>query len=220
MARGVRIKVWGDYALFSRPELKTERYSYDVITPSAAIGILESVYWHPGLSWIVDRIYVVKPIQFISIKRNEVKSKISAANVLSAYNGKKKDLYISSKADIVQRSSVILKDVEYIIEAHFEMTKNANASDNPGKFKDIIMRRLQRGECFQAPYLGCREFPAHFSICEEEKIVTAYDNVEERDMGLMLWGMDYTKLPDIQPKFFRAVMHRGVIDLTNCEVIQ
>ena len=220
MARGVRVKVWGDYALFSRPELKTERYSYDVITPSAAIGILESVYWHPGLRWIVDRIYVIKPIQFISIKRNEVKSKISAANFLSAYNGKKKDLYISSKADIVQRSSVILKDVEYIIEAHFEMTENANASDNPGKFKDIIMRRLQRGECFQAPYLGCREFPAHFSICGEEKIVTAYDNVEERDMGLMLWGMDYTKLPDIQPRFFRAVMHRGVIDLTNCEVIQ
>lgn len=220
MARGVRVKVWGDYALFSRPELKTERYSYDVITPSAAIGILESVYWHPGLRWIVDRIYVIKPIQFISIKRNEVKSKISVANVLSAYNGKKKDLYISSKADIVQRSSVILKDVEYIIEAHFEMTENANASDNPGKFKDIIMRRLQRGECFQAPYLGCREFPAHFSICGEEKIVTAYDNVEERDMGLMLWGMDYTKLPDIQPRFFRAVMHRGVIDLTNCEVIQ
>ena len=86
MARGVRVKVWGDYALFSRPELKTERYSYDVITPSAAIGILESVYWHPGLRWIVDRIYVIKPIQFISIKRNEVKSKISAANVLSAYN--------------------------------------------------------------------------------------------------------------------------------------
>ena len=115
---------------------------------------------------------------------------------------------------------MILKDVEYIIEAHFEMTENANALDNPGKFKDIIMRRLQRGECFQAPYLGCREFPAHFSICGEEKIVTAYDNVEERDMGLMLWGMDYTKLPDIQPRFFRAVMHRGVIDLTNCEVIQ
>ena len=142
MGKGVKVRVWGEYALFTRPEMKVERCSYDVMTPSAARGILEAIYWHPGMQWIIDRIYVKKPIRFTSIRRNEVKSKISANNVLPVYNGTPKQLYISSKADIVQRASLLLRDVEYVIEAHFEMTDKANASDNPGKFKDIIMRRL------------------------------------------------------------------------------
>ena len=100
MSKGVKVRVWGDYALFTRPEMKVERCSYDVITPSAARGILEAVYWHPGMRWVIDRIYVKKPIQFTSIRRNEVKSKISAANVLSVYNGNQRDLSISSKAEI------------------------------------------------------------------------------------------------------------------------
>lgn len=145
MSIGVKVKVWGDYALFARPELKTERYSYDIITPSAARGILEAIYWHPGLRWVIDRIYVQNPICFTSIRRNEVKSKISAQNVLQVYNGSNKLLYINTKDEIVQRASVILKDVSYVIEAHFEMTDKANDTDNPGKFKDIIMRRLRKG---------------------------------------------------------------------------
>ena len=145
MSKGVKVKVWGDYALFSRPEMKVERCSYDVMTPSAARGILEAVYWHPGMKWVIDRIYVNKPIQFTSVRRNEVKSKISANNVLPVYNGTPKRLYLSSKAEIVQRSSMLLRNVEYVIEAHFEMTEKANISDNPGKFKDIIMRRLRKG---------------------------------------------------------------------------
>ena len=168
MGIGVRVKVWGDYALFSRPEMKVERCSYDVMTPSAARGILEAIYWHPGMKWLVDKIYVVNPILFTSIRRNEVKSKISASNVLPVYNGTTKNLYISTKSDIVQRSSLLLRDVSYIIEAHFKMTDKANASDNPGKFKDIIMRRLKRGECFHTPYFGCREFPANFCLCTDE----------------------------------------------------
>lgn len=148
MSLGVRVKVWGEYALFSRPEMKVERCSYDIITPSAARGILEAIYWHPGMSWKIDSIHVIKPIQFTSIRRNEVKSKISANNVLSVYNGAKKELFISSKEEIVQRASLLLKDVEYVISAHFDLTDQANDSDNPGKFKDIIMRRLRRGECF------------------------------------------------------------------------
>lgn len=192
MAVGVKVRVWGDYALFSRPEMKVERCSYDVMTPSAARGILEAVYWHPGMKWVIDRIYVVKPIQFTSIRRNEVKSKISANNVLSAYNGALKPLYISSKAEIVQRASLLLCDVEYVIEAHFEMTEQANETDNPGKFKDIIMRRLRRGECYHTPYFGCREFPVNFCLCEEDAIVTAYDGVEEKDLGYMLFDMDYS----------------------------
>ncbi len=219
MSVGVRVKVWGEYALFSRPEMKVERCSYDIMTPSAARGILEAIYWHPGMRWKIDRIHVIKPIQFTSIRRNEVKSKISANNVLSVYNGAKKELFLSSKEEIVQRASLLLKDVEYIIDAHFELTDKANESDNPGKFKDIIMRRLRRGECYHTPYFGCREFPAHFCLCEEE-IHGAYEVVEENDLGFMLYDMDYSNPEDIQPMFFRAVMRRGVVDLKDCEVIR
>ncbi|HJB08670.1 MAG TPA: type I-C CRISPR-associated protein Cas5c [Candidatus Enterocloster faecavium] len=220
MGMGVKVKVWGDFALFSRPELKVERCSYDVMTPSAARGILDAIYWHPGLKWVVDKIYVRKPIQFTSVRRNEVKSKVLASSVLQAYNGGEKPLYISSKEEIVQRASLLLCDVEYVIDAHFEMTEQANDTDNPGKFKDIIMRRLRRGECFHMPYFGCREFPAHFCLWEEEKIHTAYEDVEERDLGLMLYDLDYRNPEDIQPMFFRAVLKRGVLDLRNCEVMR
>ena len=220
MGMGVKMKVWGDFALFSRPELKVERCSYDVMTPSAARGILDAIYWHPGLKWVVDKIYVRKPIQFTSVRRNEVKNKVLASSVLQAYNGGEKPLYISSKEEIVQRASMLLCDVEYVIDAHFEMTERANATDNPGKFKDIIMRRLRRGECFHMPYSGCREFPAHFCLWEEEKIPTAYEDVEEKDLGLMLYDLDYRNPEDIQPMFFRAVLKRGVLDLRDCEVMR
>ena len=220
MGMGVKVRVWGDYALYSRPETKVERYSYDVITPSAARGILEAIYWHPGLRWVIDKIYVMKPIQFTSVRRNEVKSKILARDLLQAYNGSEKKNYISTKENIVQRASIILHDVEYVIDAHFEMTEKANESDNPGKFKDIMMRRLKKGECYHMPYFGCREFPAHFCLCEEEQIKTAYEDVEERDLGLMLYDMDYSEGGEPQPMFFRAVLKRGVLDLRNCEVIR
>lgn len=218
MGIGVKVKVWGEYALFSRPEMKVERCSYDVITPSAARGILEAIYWHPGMKWVIDKIYVQKPIQFTSIRRNEVKSKISSNNVLPVYNGANKPLYISTKSDIVQRASLLLRDVSYVIEAHFEMTEKAAKSDNPGKFKDIIMRRLKRGECYHTPYFGCREFPANFCLCEDGEIETAYSG--EKDLGFMLYDMDFSDLDNIQPMFFRAVMEDGVINLRDCEVIR
>lgn len=220
MSKGVKVKVWGEYALFSRPEMKVERCTYDVMTPSAARGILEAVYWHPGMRWIIDRIYVNKPIQFTSVRRNEVKSKISANNVLPVYNGNPKRLYISSKAEIVQRASLMLRNVEYVIEAHFEMTEKANDSDNPGKFKDIIIRRLKRGECFHTPYFGCREFPVKFCLYENEEIATAYADEDERDLGFMLYDLDYSDPENIQPMFFRAIMKKGVIDLRDCEVMR
>lgn len=218
MGIGIKVKVWGEYALFSRPEMKVERCSYDVITPSAARGILEAIYWHPGMKWVIDKIYVQKPVQFTSIRRNEVKSKISSNNVLPVYNGADKPLHISTKSDIVQRASLLLRDVSYVIEAHFEMTEKAVESDNPGKFKDIIMRRLKRGECYHTPYFGCREFPANFCLCEDEKIETAYSG--EKDLGFMLYDMDFSDLDNIQPMFFRALMKDGVINLRDCEVIR
>lgn len=219
MGKGVKVRVWGDLALFSRPEMKVERCSYDMMTPSAARGILEAIYWHPGMRWIVNRIYLRKPVRFTSIRRNEVKSKISANNVLSVMNGGDKPLFISSKEDIVQRAAVLLRDVDYVIEAHFEMTDNAGPCDNPGKFKDIVMRRLRRGECYHMPYFGCREFPANFELFEQENVDTAYVG-EEKDLGYMLYDFDYSNPEDIQPMFFRAVLTNGILDVRDCEVIR
>lgn len=219
MSHGVKVHIWGDFALFSRPELKVERCSYDVITPSAARGILEAIYWHPGMEYKIDRIYVRKPIQFTSIRRNEVKSKVSASNAMSTMNGGKKELYLCSKEEIVQRASLLLKDVDYVIEAHFEMTDKANSSDNSGKFKDIIMRRLKRGECYHTPYFGCREFPVKFELYEDKEVVTAYPD-SDRDLGLMLYDFDYSDPDDIQPMFFRAVLRNGCLDVRDCEVMR
>jgi CRISPR-associated protein, Csd5d family len=219
MSHGVKVRVWGDLALFSRPEMKVERCSYDVMTPSAARGILEAIYWHPGLRWVIDQIHIRKPIRFTSIRRNEVKSKVLASNVLTAINGGGNPLYISTKEDIVQRAAILLQDVDYVIEAHFEMTEQANGSDNPGKFKDIIMRRLRKGECYHMPYFGCREFPANFELFEENQIDTAYAG-EEKDLGYMLYDFDYSNPEDIQPIFFRAVLRGGVLDVRDCEVVR
>ena len=219
MSFGIRVRVWGDYALFSRPEMRVERCSYDMLTPSASRGLLEAVYWHPGLRWVIDRIYVRKPIQFTSVRRNEVKSKVLASSALQVINGAYKPLYISSKNDIVQRAAILLKDVEYVIEAHFDMTDQASGSDNPGKFKDIITRRLRKGECYHTPYFGCREFPAKFELYEEEEVVTVYAG-EEKDLGYMLYDFDYSNPEDIQPMFFRAVLKDGVLDVRDCEVVR
>lgn len=212
----IKMEVWGDYACFTRPEMKVERVSYDVPTPSAARGMVESVYFHNGLRWIIDRIYVCKPIRFTNILRNEVASKISASNVLTEVNGKKRS-YIDRNADIQQRATTMLRDVHYVIEAHFEMTDKANPSDNPGKFQDIVKRRLRSGQAYMQPYLGCRECTAHFRLWEGGDIPTID---ETRDLGYMIFDMDYSDLENIQPMFFRAQMVHGVIDLTDCEVVK
>ncbi|MBS5603614.1 type I-C CRISPR-associated protein Cas5 [Clostridium sp. AF18-27] len=218
MGWGVRVHVWGDYALFARPEMKVERCSYDVMPPSAARGILEAIYWHPGMRWVIDRIQVRKPIRFTSIRRNEVKSKVLAGNVLRAVNGSSKPLYIASKEEIVQRAAILLKDVDYLIEAHFEMTERASAGDNPGKFKDIVMRRLRRGECFHMPYFGCREFPANFELYEADDLEDG--DGREQDLGYMLYDFDYSDPEDIKPMFFRAVLRNGILDVRDCEVVR
>ncbi len=216
----IKLEVWGDYALFSRPELKVERVSYDVITPSAARGIMESLFWHPGLKYVIDRIYVLSKIQYANIRRNEVKSKILASKVKAAMSsGKDDNLYINTKDDIVQRAALILKNPHYIIESHFEMTDKANASDNPGKFQDIIKRRIRKGQCFHTPYFGCREFPVKYRLYEFDDVPTVYDE-EEQDLGFMLYDFDYSNPDNIAPMFFRAKMCKGVVDLTNCEVLK
>lgn len=212
----VLVEVWGPMACFTRPEMKTERVSYDIPTPSAARGIIESIYFHPGLRWTVDRIWVMNPIQFMNLRRNEVGSKISASNIMQEANGGKRSSIITSQ-DIQQRAAMVLKDVCYIIEAHFDMTDKANASDNPGKFQDIVKRRLRKGACYSTPYLGTRECTAHFRLWEGGEIEAI---AETRDLGYMLYDMDYTNLDNIQPMFFRAKMEHGCIDLRGCEVIK
>lgn len=215
----VKMEVWGPYACFSRPELKVERVSYDVMTPSAARGLVEAVYWHPGLRWQIDRIYVLSPVRFTNIRRNEVQSKISHTKAKSAMMGAGTRLFLSAPDDIQQRAAMVLRDVHYVIEAHFTLTPQANQTDNAGKFQDIIKRRLRTGKCYHQPYFGCREFPASFRLYEGQTIKTAYEG-EERDLGYMLYDLDYSDLTDIQPMFFRAVLKDGVLDLTDCEVVR
>ena len=215
----VMIEVWGDYALFTRPEMKVERVSYDVMTPSAARGLLEAVYWHPGMKWIVDRIYVLNPIEFTNVRRNEVSEIVSASKVRSVMSGKSDALYISTQECIQQRASMILRNVHYVIEAHFEMTEKASLQDNPGKFSDIIRRRLEKGQCYHQPYFGTREFPARFRAWKGGEPQTAYPN-EKRELGFMLYDMDYSDQENICPQFFRAVLENGVLDVRNCEVFK
>ena len=212
----VLMEVWGLTACFTRPEMKTERVSYDVPTPSAARGMIESIYYHPGLKWTIDRIWVLKPIQFMNLRRNEVSSKISASNVMQEANGGKQSCIVTTQ-DIQQRAAMMLKDVRYVIEAHFDMTDKANASDNPGKFQDIVKRRLRKGACYAAPYMGTRECTAHFRLWEGGEI----EGIDEtRDLGYMLYDMDYSDPEHIQPMFFHAKMEHGCIDLRGCEVIK
>ena len=212
----ILMEVWGPMACFTRPEMKTERVSYEVPTPGAVRGMIESVFFHPGLRWVPDRIWVLNRIQFMNVRRNEVKSKVLASAVLQEANGGKAGAIFTSE-DIQQRAAMLLKDVHYVFEAHFEMTEQANPSDNYGKFQDIVKRRLRRGACYSTPYFGCRECTAHFRLWEGGEI-PAID--ETRDLGYMLYDMDYSDPTDIQPMFFRARMEHGVIDLRNCEVVR
>ncbi len=213
----IQVEVWGDYACFSRPELRVERMSYDVPTPSAARGIIEAIFFHPGLKWKVDKIHIINEIKFTNIRRNELKSKISADTVRSVMNGNGRALYLAAAQDIAQRAATILQDVHYVIEAHFEMTDRAAPGDNPGKFQDIVKRRMERGQCYHTPYFGCREFPAYFRRWPGGPIPTI---PETRDLGLMLYDLDYSDPANIQPMFFHARMENGVIDTADCEVLR
>ena len=213
----IRLEVWGKYALFSRPELKVERVSYDVPTPSAARGLVESIYFHPGLNWNIRKIYVLSPIKFTNIRRNEVKSKLLAQDARSAIMGSKSDLYIAASQQIVQRAAMVLQDVHYVIEAEFEMTDRAAPGDNPGKFQDIVTRRMAKGQCFHTPYFGCREFPANFRPWVGGSVPTI---PETKDLGIMLYDFDYSDPANITPLYFHAKLENGVLNTTDVEVLR
>lgn len=214
MSYGVRLLVWGERALFTRPEKKVERVSYDIITPSAARGILEAIHWKPAIRWIVDGIQVLKPIRFESIRRNEIGGKLSAARVGKAIKAGRTDELVSYvEEDRQQRAATMLRDVGYVISAHFELTAKAGPDDNVGKHLDIFNRRARRGQCFQAPCLGTREFPASFALIEDDDTIPAADPslTGERDLGWMLHDIGFTD--GMAPRFFRARMVDGRVEV-------
>ncbi len=211
----IRIEVWGNYACFSRPEMKTERVSYDVMTPSAARGLVEAIYWHPGLRYHIDKIYLLAPIRFTNIRRNEVKSTLLASAALSAAKGGRLPALYTSQ-DIQQRAALVLQDVHYVIECHFDLTERAAPGDNAGKFQDILRRRLTRGQCYHTPYFGCREFPASFREWPGGTVPTV---PLTQDLGWTLYDLDYKDPQNIQPQFFRARLLNGVLDCRQAEVV-
>ena len=211
MAYGIKLKIWGERACFTRPEMKVERVSYDVITPSAARGILEAIHWKPAIRWVVDSIQVLKPIRFESIRRNEVGSKLSAARVGQAIKSGRPDELVSCiEDDRQQRAATILRDVAYVIGAHFELTAKAGSDDSVGKHLDIFNRRARKGQCFHTPCLGTREFPASFQLLEEDSVPQANESLSgERDLGWMLHDFDFAS--GMTPRFFHAYMQDGLI---------
>jgi CRISPR-associated protein Cas5d len=209
MSYGIRLLVSGDYACFTRPELKVERVTYDVMTPSAARGILEAIHWKPAIRWAVEKIHVLKPIRFQSIRRNEVAQKVPVGAVRKAMKSDSlAGLTLVVENERQQRAATILADVAYVIEARFEMTDKAGPDDNPGKHLDIFNRRARKGQCFHQPCLGTREFPARFSLLEPDApMPTAI--AEDRDLGFMLWDIDHAG--ERASLFFRARLDGGVV---------
>ena len=212
----IQLEVWGPYALFSRPEMHVERVSYDVPTPSAARGLVEAIYYHPGLQWHIRRIYVLNPIRFTNIRRNEVTDKIPYDKVRKAMQGGEIPSLITSQK-IAQRAAMVLQDVRYVIEAEFTMTDRAAPGDNPGKFQDIVTRRMAKGQCYHTPYFGCREFPAAFRAWQGGAIPTIDTSC---DLGFMTYDFDYSDPENITPTYFRAKLEHGVLDTQNCEVLR
>lgn len=233
--RGISLQITGDFACFSRPELHVERFSYDVITPSAARGIIEAIYWKPQIVWCVDRIHVLNPIRFTTIRRNEVAVKASERNARTAMNAGSGNIGILIEDHRQQRASTLLKDVAYVIEAHFEILERRFERGGPevseneaaGKHLDMFNRRARNGQCFSRPFLGTREFPAEFSLVEGDLPPSSLpEDQRNKDLGLMLH--DFAYIPDkkgtvvdsnqgrrlrAEPRFFHAHLRDGVIEV-------
>lgn len=226
MAYGIKLKVWGDYACFSRPEMKVERVTYDVITPSAARGILEAIYWKPEIRWVITRLHVLNPIRFTHLRRNEIDCKISAASVKKAIRAGNEPLSIAVSKHRQQRAAMILKDVCYGIEAKLQVLHHEGPEDKPeAKHLDQFNRRAARGQCFHHPYMGTREFPAEFALVED--FPACHESLlGSRDLGYMLH--DILFIPDkkgsivdshrgrrlrAEPRFERFAMCDGTIEV-------
>lgn len=205
------LEVWGDIACFTRPELKVERVSYDVITPSAARAIFEAIFWKPAIRWQVTKIEVLNPIRWVSIRRNEVGAVASKTM---------ESLYIEDKRQ--QKNSLMLRNVKYRIHAKLvyipvrdrknDALVSDHADENPGKYNAMFERRAAKGQCFNQPYLGTRECAASFRLVNPDTETLTPPIEESRDLGIMLYDMDFQGNPQKpEAMFFRAKMENGVI---------
>lgn len=233
MSKGFKIIVKGDYALFTRPEMKVERVSYDVPPPGALEGLLKSIYWKPAIRYEIDKIVVFNPINFTSVRRNEVKEKISLQSITGQMNGTGADPCVYTSEDRTQRASILLKDVCYGIEFHFEMTglKSTHEDEDEKKHYNIIKRRLEKGQCFRTPCLGCSEFPVdEIELVEEfdySRISTEILSMGDVDLGFMSYKVEFEDkgipinnnwehpvfLDKATTKYYRPHMIGGVIDV-------
>lgn len=203
----LRLRARGPLACFTRPELKVERVSYPVMTPSAARGLLEAVLWKPAIAWHIERIRVLREIKFTAFRRNEVNSKASIPKLATIKNGGTAPLYFADE-DRAQRNTVALSDVDYVIEAHFTMTDNAGSDDNMNKFVEMFNRRVAKGQHFHQPYFGCREFVAEvLAVDGAPPAIT-----ESPDFGLMLWDIRFSG-DENTPLFFHASLDKGVLEV-------
>lgn len=206
------LEVTADFACFTRPEMKVERVSYDVITPSAGRAVFDAIYWKPAVRWHVRRIEVLRPIRWINLRRNEVASKVSVRNVEQAMAEGSGQLGLYIEDDRQQRAGLFLRDVAYRLHADLEVVPERLDPEPPQKHYSIFERRAESGQCVNQPYLGCREF----SVTSFRLVVDAANEPaaiqEDRDLGWMLYDMDFTKPADPTPLFFRASMRRGVVE--------
>jgi CRISPR-associated protein Cas5d len=205
---GFCLEVSGPYACFTRPEMKVERVSYDLITPSAARAIFDAILWKPAISWRVKRIEVLAPIRWVSVRRNEVGKVASPGSA---------GIFIDDGKTRQQRAGLFLRDVKYRLHAEFVLTDKTGADDTEEKFAAMFDRRATNGQCFNQPYLGCREFSAEFRLVDP-MVELCTPIPETRDLGWMLYDMDFADPADPKPQFFHAFIENGVVDLTNVEV--
>jgi CRISPR-associated protein Cas5d len=204
------LEVTGDFACFTRPEMKVERVSYDVMTPSAARAVFDAILWKPAIRWRIHKIEVLKPIRWISLRRNEVGAVASVDSAKEAMKRGSGDLGIFVEDERQQRAGLFLRDVAYRIHASFAMTNLAGAGDNDGKFAEMFRRRAKDGQCFNQPYLGCREFACDFRYVDSPDIPAI---PESRDLGFMLYDLDFEDPQNPQPRFFRGALKNGVLDV-------
>lgn len=203
------LEVTGSFACFTRPEMKVERVSYDVITPSAARAVFEAILWKPAIRWHIRRIEVLNPIHWINLRRNEVSGVVPAGAVKSAMKQGKGNLGMYVEEDRQQRAGLFLRDVRYRLHAEFEMLNN-NPENSPIKFAEMFKRRASKGQCFNQPYLGTREFSCDFRLVEADAVL-AQPLAETRELGWMLYDMDFADTANPMPRFFQAKMQDGVI---------
>ena len=212
MTKSYCLELSGDYACFTRPEMKVERVSYDVMTPSAARACFEAILWKPAIRWQVRRIEVLRPIRWINLRRNEVASVVSTRNVETAMRTGHGNLGLYIEEDRQQRAGLFLRDVAYRVHAELEFLAERDPQANITKYSEIFERRARRGQCVNQPYLGCREFAAAFRLVED----TAAEPppiADTRDLGFMLHDLNFFTPADPQPRFFRAQLENGSVSV-------